>query len=165
MTTHNTTGISTRITTRITTGSPGRRAGSRGRRQRSRRRDERGGGQVSVLVVLFVPILIVVIGLVADGGQRVAAAQDAENAAATAARFGSEAAATQQLAGSDNTGPVAARAARTYLNEAGVPGSVSVSDGQVVVATRVDLPTRFLGVIGIDTVHGTGRASSELRNH
>lgn len=145
------------------TGTDQKQAPAQARRRSRARRSERGG-QISVFVLLFVGVLIILIGFVVDSSGQVTAAQDAENAAATAARFGSEAAATQELAGNTDIGPVAGTAARGYLNAAGVSGDVHVADGQVVVDTTITRSTKLLAIIGIATVTGHGHATSDLKN-
>ena len=84
----------------------------------TRSRDERGLSVTPFVAVIFAA-LIMTVGLVVDGGQKVAAASRAETAAAGAGRAAGNAAATQELGARD---PVAAAtlAARTYL--AGQPG-------------------------------------------
>ena len=89
-------------------------------------RDERGLSVTPFVAVIFAA-LIMTVGLVVDGGQKVAAASRAETAAAGASRAAGNAAATQELGARD---PVAAAtlAARTYLaGQPGVTGSVTVS--------------------------------------
>lgn len=127
----------------------------------ARTRDERGLSISPFVAVLFAA-LIMTIGLVVDGGQKVAAASRAESAAAGASRAASNAAATQELGARD---PVAAAtlAARTYLaGQPGVTGQVTVADGAVTVTTRATEPTLFLSMIGIDAVTGTGSAQANL---
>lgn len=126
----------------------------------ARTRDERGLSISPFVAVLFAA-LIMTIGLVVDGGQKVAAASRA-SAAAGASRAASNAAATQELGARD---PVAAAtlAARTYLaGQPGVTGQVTVADGVVTVTTRATEPTLFLSMIGIDAVTGTGSAQANL---
>ena len=79
----------------------------------------RAGLSVTPFVTVIFAALIMTVGLVVDGGQKVAAASRAETAAAGASRAAGNAAATQELGARD---PVAAAtlAARTYL--AGQPG-------------------------------------------
>ena len=123
-------------------------------------RDERG--QAGVFVLLLVPALIIMIGLVVDGGQKTHADQSAQTAAVAAARAATDAASTDQLGG--RTGTVSAvRAARSYLSQAGVTGSVQVAaGGRVTIDTTETAPTRFLSIIGIGSVTGRGHAESTL---
>ena len=124
-------------------------------------RDERGLSITPFIAVIFAA-LIMTVGLVVDGGQKVAAASRAETAAAGAGRAAGNAAATQELGARD---PVAAAilAARTYLaGQPGVTGSVTVSGGVVTVNTSATEPTIFLGIVGIDAVTGTGSAQANI---
>ena len=126
------------------------------------RRGERGGGQ-SLLLLGVVVVLVLSAGLVVDGGQKTAAARDAEAVAAGAARAGLNAAATGRFAGRANTA-AAVSAARSFL--AGAPdvsGSVQLlPGGRLRVTTQSTQPTRYLSIIGIATVTGRGEATADL---
>ena len=123
-------------------------------------RDERG--EASLFVLLLIPAMIVMIGLVVDGGQKTHADQTAQTAAVAAARAATDAAATDQLAGQTGTTD-AVRAARSYLNQAGVTGSVqATAGGRVSITTSQTAQTRFLSLIGITNVTGHGHAESTL---
>ena len=123
-------------------------------------RDERG--QTSILVLLLIPALIIMIGLVVDGGQKTRADQAAQTAAIAAARAATDAASTDQLGGRAGTSS-AVRAARSYLGQAGVTGSVQVAaGGRVTITTSETAQTQFLSIIGIGSVTGRGYAESTL---
>ena len=123
-------------------------------------RNERG--QTSMFVLLLLPALIIMIGLVVDGGQKTRADQAAQTAAVAAARAATDAASTEQLGGRPGTAS-AARAARSYLSQAGVTGTVQVAGGgRVTITTSSTVPTQFLSLIGINTVEGRGHAESIL---
>ena len=124
----------------------------------SRRGDR---GQASVWVLLMVPALIIVIGFVVDGGQKTRADQAAQSAAIAAARAATDASATGELGGRPNSA-AAISAARRYLSQAGVSGSVQLAAGRVTVTTSSTAPTRFLSLIGIGAVTGHGQAESRL---
>jgi hypothetical protein len=101
-------------------------------------------------------------GLVIDGGQKATAVSRAESTAAGAARAAGNAAATGAAFGRPDAA-AAARAARQYLaGSPGVVGSVSVSNGVVVVTTRSQARTIFLSAIGMSQVTGTGRAEARI---
>lgn len=122
-------------------------------------RGERGQS-VSVFVTVVFAALIMTVGLVVDGGQKIAAASRAETAAAGAARAAANAGVTQSLAGSSPAN-ASVRAARTFLaGQPDVSGSASVSNGVVTVHTRASERTLFLSLIGIDTVSATGSATA-----
>lgn len=123
--------------------------------------DERGQS-LSALVLLVMAALIMVTGLVVDGGQKVAADSAAEVAAAGAAR-----AAGNALAGDQVQGRVrperAVTAAKVHLaGHSGVHGTVRLVDGRVRVETSTTRPTLFLNLIGVTTVRGQGSAEAEV---
>jgi Flp pilus assembly protein TadG len=126
-----------------------------------RRRDERGQS-ASVFVLIVVGAMFLTAGLVIDGGQKATAVSRAESTAAGAARAAGNAAATGAAFGRPDAA-AAARAARQYLaGSPGVVGSVSVSNGVVVVTTRSQARTIFLSAIGMSQVTGTGRAEARI---
>jgi hypothetical protein len=126
-------------------------------------RDERGGSQ-TVMVLLIMASLILVAGLVVDGGRKVAAAERAEAAAAGAARAGADASATSRLADRIDT-TTAVLAARQYLAATPqVSGSVQLlAGGKLQVITQSTRPTVYLSAIGMSTVTGRGNAVAQLR--
>jgi len=131
------------------------------RANRNLLRDERGLSVTPFVAVIFAA-LIMTVGLVVDGGQKVAAASRADTAAAGAGRAAGNAAATQEL-GARDPAAAATLAARTYLaGQPGVVGSVTVSGGIVTVQTTATEPTIFLTMIGIDAVTGTGSAQASI---
>ncbi len=132
-----------------------------GPHQLLRSRSDRGGGSLSVWVLLLIPVIFLAVGLVVDGGRKTAAGAEAQAAAVAASRAGSDAAATQLLAGQDPTSAASA-AARNYLAVAGVSGSVSVSGGTIRVTTSQTRPTVFLSALGIGSMTGTGQAQSQI---
>lgn len=116
---------------------------------------------VSVLVMLWIGALILVAGLVVDGGQQVTAARRAEAAAAGAARAAADAGGTYRLAGRHDPG-AGLTAARGYLAASGVAGTATLTDGVVRVETSAGNPTIFLSVLGIQEVRATAGASADL---
>lgn len=124
-------------------------------------------GSVTVFLAIVSVGLLVLAGLVVDGGAKVRAAQRADRVAAQAARTGGQAIdVTQVLAGRtiavDRRSAVAA--ATSYLQAAGVEGSVRLVDGGtgLVVATTSTARTVFLGLIGVHTLTVRGRAEVSL---
>jgi hypothetical protein len=123
--------------------------------------DERGLS-ISLFVLVIMSALILTTGLVIDGGQKITATSRAESAAAGASRAAGNAAATQQLGGG-NASSAAVIAAKTYLaGQPGVQGTVSITNGIVVVATSAQEPTIFLSVIGIGSIVGRGSARANI---
>jgi Flp pilus assembly protein TadG len=126
-------------------------------------RDERG--QVTLFVVLATAALLVLSGLVVDGGYILAARRRAIDEADGAARAGVQALALGAYRSSGEVAldpDAAAAAARDFLAATGHTGTVSVDGDQVAVSVSFAQPTALLGIIGIDdvTVSGRGLARS-----
>ncbi|GAA3387613.1 hypothetical protein [Cryptosporangium minutisporangium] len=124
-------------------------------------------GRVSVFLAIALAGVLILIGMVADGGARLRAMQRADNVAAEAARAAGQGIdGTTAIPGLDKRldPELAVQAAQRYLAEADVPGTVTVNDDltQVVVEVRLTRPTAMLGLIGIDTIQVTGRATAVL---
>jgi Flp pilus assembly protein TadG len=122
-------------------------------------------GSVSLMLVVAVLALLIAVGLVVDGGQKLRSTQRVDDAAAEAARAG----VLSVQPGSTVRGltpradnAAAIRAAQDYLRAAGVTGSVQVSDGQVQVATSSTFTPSFLSLIGLGPQTVTGRADARL---
>ncbi len=120
-------------------------------------------GSLAVFLAVLVPGLLLVIGLAVDGGAKVAATQRANAVADEAARAGGQALdVAAALTGQLRVDPAAAvTAAQDHLARSGVPGAVTVVDGDTLqVTTTLTEPTAFLGLVGITefTVEGTGTA-------
>ena len=134
------------------------------RRPRPRGTDDQAGS-VSLLLIVAVFGLLIAVGLVVDGGQKLRSTQLVDDAASEAAR----AAVLSVQPGATVRGQrpkvdeVAARqAAEQYLQRAGVAGSVSVGDGRVQVRTTSSFTPSFLSIIGLGTQTVTGQADARL---
>lgn len=121
-------------------------------------------GSISLFAVVAVVAVLIMIGLVVDGGGRIQAQQRAQAAAREAARSGGQAIqAAPAIRGQGvyaNNAP-ARTAAQNYLNGAGVTGSVSILNGTVIaVDTTETYEPIFLSIAGIGsvTVHGHAQA-------
>ena len=125
------------------------------------RQDELGA--VTAFVVVFTTTLLLVVGLVVDGGYVLAARRSAINEAEAAARAGAQAVRTDVLRAD---GPVtidparARRRALEYLAGTGHEGSVAVAGDTVQVEVSFTKPLTILGLAGLGqvTVRGTGEA-------
>lgn len=138
-------------------------------RQRAlhRRRDE--AGMVTAFVVIFTFALLLLAGLVIDGGLALAARVQAIDEAQAAARAGAQAINLPLFRSTGQTvlDPSEATAdAERYLAVAGHSGTVTVNGNEVTVAVSISQPTQILGIAGIGqlTVSGTGSATAEQGN-
>lgn len=129
-----------------------------------RRGHDARGVSLSTFVVVVFAALIMVAGLVIDGGQKVTATRRAEAIAATAARAGADAGAPGTISGT-GLGASAVTVAQAYLNGTpGVVGSARLAGGRVVVTTEVTEPTIFLSLLGLTSVTGHGESVQEVRS-
>jgi hypothetical protein len=125
------------------------------------RHDERGA--VTAFVVVFTTTMLLVAGLVIDGGYLLAARREAINEAEAAARAGAQAVRTDVLRAG---GPVtidpalARRKVLDYLAASGHEGTVDVSGDTVRVEVSFSKPLAILGLAGLNqvTIRGTGEA-------
>jgi Flp pilus assembly protein TadG len=122
-------------------------------------------GSVSLMLVVAVLALLIAVGLVIDGGQKLRSTQRVDDAAAEAAR----AAVLSVQPGSTVRGltprianAAAIQAAQNHLLVAGIDGSVQVSGGRVQVATTSTFTPSFLSLIGLGPQTVTGRADARL---
>jgi hypothetical protein len=118
-------------------------------------------GSVTLFLAITVVGLLVLLGLVVDGGAKIRAVQHADALAADAARAGGQAInVPAAITGATPTvdARAAVAAANASLRRAGVTGTVSVTDAGQSLDVEVTTTTRtiFLGLIGISTmtVHG-----------
>ncbi|SDB83783.1 hypothetical protein GA0111570_104190 [Raineyella antarctica] len=125
-------------------------------------RDSRGQA-LSVMVLVVTTALVLMAGLVVDGGQQVSATRRASAVAEQAARAATDAAAAGALEGRPDTGVAAAAAREVLAADPDVAGTVQVLPGpRVAVETRSQVPTIFLSLVGIGSVTGTSRATADL---
>lgn len=126
-----------------------------------RRRDERG--TVTAFVAVMTVTMLVVGGLVIDGGYTLAARRRAVNEANSAARAAAQAVDETTLR---STGDVrlrpedARRIAEAHLRDAGMTGTVTVNATTVTVHAVTTQPMAILGIIGVGplTVEADGTA-------
>lgn len=120
-------------------------------------------GTVTVFVVGLMLALMLVAGLVFDGGNVLAARQEAANAASSAARAGVQAldvTAARSSGGTPLDASAAIERAASYLAQTGYTGTASVQGNQVLVEVTITRQTFLLGLAGLTriTVHGRGEA-------
>lgn len=122
-------------------------------------------GSVTVFAAITVLGILILCGLVVDGGAKLRAVQHADRVATEAARAAGQAADVAALAGGEARvdRQTAVDAATAFLAAAGATGTATVSaDGtSVEVTVTSTAPTVFLGVISIPafTVTGHGQAT------
>lgn len=121
------------------------------------------GMSLSSFVVLVIPALLIVAGLVVDGGAQAVAARRAELVASAAARAAADATATDRLAGRKPDSGAAIAAAQGVLTASGdVEGHVELVGGRVRVTTSSGADAVFLSLIGIQRLPAHGSAEAEL---
>ena len=125
-------------------------------------RDERGQA-LSTFVAASLLGLLLMCGLVVDGGAQAHAATRAQTAASLAARTAVDTTATARLAGQTADPGRAIAAARAVLAQHEVEGDIVLRAGQVEVRTTTRVRTVFLSLIGITTLAASGSATAELQ--
>lgn len=124
-------------------------------------------GAATAFVAVAVMGLLVMAGLVVDGGAKVRAAQRADRIAAEAGRAAGQQVDLALAVGGQRPQVSPARAveaARTYLRRAEVAGEVSVAPNRRQITIDVTTTTRtvFLGLAGVDELTAHGSATVEL---
>lgn len=123
-------------------------------------------GSVTAFLAIVVIGLLVLAGLVVDGGAKVRAIQRADRTAAEAGRAAAQAidvVAARSGSGIAVDRSAAVAAAQQFLDSSGVRGSVRVLDRSTLdVVTHVEIPTVFLGLVGVRTFTVEGRAEVTL---
>ena len=124
-------------------------------------------GSMTIFFAITVLGLLLLVGLIVDGGAKLRATQRADAVAAETARAAGQvldlpAAVAGEGASVDVVGAVAAASA--YLDAAGLTGSIQIADDRthLAVTTTAESPTVFLGLIGVPTVTVTGHAEVQL---
>lgn len=120
-------------------------------------------GMVTAFVVVFTLALLLLAGLVIDGGLTVAAKVQAVDEAQAAARAGAQAIDLPLLR---STGRVvldptkAVADADSYLAATGHTGTVRVDGDDVYVSVSITAPMQILDIAGINSLTVTGRGSA-----
>jgi hypothetical protein len=120
-------------------------------------------GSVTVFVVVFTVALLMVAGLVIDGGYTLAAHRRAFNEAEAAARAGAQAIDldTLRATGTAVLDPDAARArAEAYLASTGHQGVVEVEGDTVRVHVEFQQPMLLLNIVGVGPLDINGDGSA-----
>ena len=134
-------------------------------RLRRRHRDEEG--MVTAFVVVFTFALLLLAGLVIDGGLTLAARVQAIDEAQAAARAGAEAINIPLFR---STGQIvldpaqANQAAESYLAATGHTGTVQVNGDDVDVTVSITQPMQILGIGGVGSLTVTGHGSAAAQH-
>jgi Putative Flp pilus-assembly TadE/G-like len=121
------------------------------------------GGSVTVMVAILAIALVLLVGLVYDGGMILTAKRRAINTAEQAARAGAQevSIASVRAGGPHLLDPPAAQAAAlAYLGQAGYSGAARVRADSIDVDVAWSQPTVILHLVGIGTPGGTVSASA-----
>lgn len=125
----------------------------------NRRSDD---GVVTAFVLLLLVAIMVILGVVVDGGRALIAHESAVTEADQAARAGADSLSVDEL----HSGVVeiddqaAVEAAQGFMAAAGHPGVAEAANGTVTVTVAYDLPTYLLGLVGVDALHVRATASA-----
>jgi Flp pilus assembly protein TadG len=127
----------------------------------------RDRGALSLMIVVLFVALAALAGIVVDGGAKLAASQDAVALAQEAARAGATTVDTSSAYGQGAfvvDQQLALMAARSYLTAAGAHRYTVRPAGSEAITVTVTItePTRFLGLIGVDSFACTGTATALL---
>lgn len=126
---------------------------------------DRDRGSITAYLLIMTVALVVLAGLVLDGGAALAAHGRAADTAQQAARAGADAIDEQSLRTASPAGltadPAAARrAAAAVLAAADVTGDITVTGSVVTVTARATRPAAILAIVGITEVGGTATATA-----
>jgi hypothetical protein len=127
----------------------------------------RDRGALSLMIVVLFVALAALAGIVVDGGAKLVASQDAVALAQEAARAGATTVDTSSAYGQGAfvvDQHLALVAARSYLVAAGARRYTVRASGRqaITVTVTISEPTRFLGLIGVDSFTCTGTATASL---
>lgn len=130
------------------------------------KRDE--SGMVTAFVVVMTMALLLMAGLVFDGGMGIAAKRRAINEAEAAARSGAQAldvSAYRSTGISTLDAEGARRAAQSYIDATGDTGEIVIEGDRITVTVHHQRSTSILGIAGVGTmtVSGTGSATGVRR--
>ena len=134
-------------------------------RRRDRLQDDGDRGSLTAYLLIMTVALVLLAGLVLDGGAALTAHGTAADTAQQAARAGADALDGTSLRAGTPAGltanPAAARAAAAgVLDAAGVTGDITVNGATVTVTARASKSTAILTIVGIGQVGGTATATA-----
>jgi hypothetical protein len=117
---------------------------------------------ISAFVILLMLAVFALMGLVVDGGSALSAQQAASDEAEQAARAGAGQLSINALRSGvvQLNQPKAISRAEQFTEEAGHPGTATVSSGTVTVRIEYQMPTVILGIIHIPFIKISATASA-----
>lgn len=115
---------------------------------RFRCNDDGSAGGFALIALLGGICLLMVLGLVVDGGTKASSADRGNRIAMEAARAGAQV----LTVGSGSVD----EAVQAYLAVEGVTGTSTVAGDRVDVTVRFSAPTKILSMIGINEIHASG---------
>lgn len=128
----------------------------------STRRDDKG--EISIFIVMIIPVLLLLVGLVVDGSGQLNAKDQAHYCAEQAARAGAQNVNYTQLNGGtltfDHT--AATNAAQQTLAAAGMTGTVDINADRITVTATTTYSAKFLTLIGISKMNASASATVRL---
>lgn len=129
---------------------------------RKLRDDERGS--ITPFFVVFVPALILIVGLVVDGAGKIQANENAQAIASGASRAAANAVAAQVVSNGGITldNNRARIAATDYIEASGMTGTVNVVGDRITVSVETSYSTKFVSIIGITTLPAEATATAEI---
>ncbi|MCK9871422.1 pilus assembly protein TadG-related protein [Nocardiopsis dassonvillei] len=122
-------------------------------------------GKMSLFFAVGLVGLLLVAGLVLDGGAQLRATQRAQGLAEEAARAGAQAVDVDALMRGQEPrldSSLARSTAQSYLTTAGATGTVTAGLETVSVDVTITTPTLFLSLIGLPELSGSGSATARL---
>lgn len=129
---------------------------------RKLRDDERGS--ITPFFVVFVPALVLIVGLVVDGAGKIQANENAQAIASGASRAAANAVAAQVVSNGgislDNNR--ARTAATDYIEASGMTGTVNVVGDRITVSVETSYSTKFVSIIGIASLPAQATATAEI---
>ncbi|AFR34596.1 Tad domain-containing protein [Arthrobacter sp. Rue61a] len=119
-------------------------------------------GSATPFILILAVGLLIMVGLVVDGGGQVNAKDQANSVAQSAAR-----AAVVNISDATGGTPVidtasAQAAAQTYIAAAGKTGTVTINGNNVTVTVTSNYQTVFLSLAGINTLTGSATSTAQL---
>lgn len=121
-------------------------------------------GSITPFFVVFVPAIVLIVGLVVDGAGKIQANENAQAIASGASRAAANAVAAQVVSNGgislDNTR--AQIAATDYIEASGMTGTVNVVGNRITVSVETSYSTKFVSIMGIATLPAEATATAEI---